>query len=362
MKYLIDEALIVESHVHEEINEASGSKEKNYYIQGVFSTPGQKNRNGRIYPMNIWEREVAKYQEQIKNNSMNTLGEWEHPSRTSVDPLEAVMKIVELKMDNGLVVGKAKILNNNSPKTNQLKALIDEGYKIGVSSRGTGTVRGDIVENFSLTTYDAVSSPSDYNANLQGLCESLESSVILDSKVQTQDEIQDNLDEAINSKNWSNLKEFMKKQAGFSSWEFEGDYETLIVSYKTPKQAAQAFTNSNKSANELMSYGDDFWVQGKKIYVVLSDEAKRALDVNESIKAKKELTLDEKQKLAKEFVNKFSKVLDAASVNEAMKVNSKIAAIQAIQMSISKITDEKVKSMLNAALDFLSKEFKIKLD
>lgn len=274
MKYLIDEALIVESHVHEEINEASGSKEKNYYIQGVFSTPGQKNRNGRIYPMNIWEREVAKYQEQIKNNSMNTLGEWEHPSRTSVDPLEAVMKIVELKMDNGLVVGKAKILNNNSPKTNQLKALIDEGYKIGVSSRGTGTVRGDIVENFSLTTYDAVSSPSDYNANLQGLCESLESSVILDSTTKP-------------------------------------------------------------------------------------DEIKEPI-----VEAKKELTLDEKKKLAEEFVNKFSKVLDKVSVNEAMKmkVNSKLSAIQAIQMSIAKISDENAKSMLNAALEFLSKEFDIKLN
>lgn len=131
-----------------------------------------------------------------------------------------------------------------------------EGYKIGVSSRGTGTVR-DIVENFSLTTYDAVSAPSDYNANLQGLCESLESSVILDSKVQTQDEKQDNLDEAINSKNWSNLKELlMKNGTGFSAWEFEGDYETLIIIPKL-NQVSLFLINSNKSANELMSYGDD---------------------------------------------------------------------------------------------------------
>ena len=181
-KYLIDEALIVESVIEEEINEATGKKEKNYYIEGIFSTPGQKNRNGRIYPLSLWEKEVAKYQEEIKNNSINTLGEWEHPSRTSVDPIHAVIKIVELKIDNGLVKGKAKILNDNSEKTNKLKALIDEGMKIGVSSRGTGTVKGDIVENFSLTTYDAVSSPSDYNANLQGLCESLESSVILEKQ------------------------------------------------------------------------------------------------------------------------------------------------------------------------------------
>lgn len=174
MKYLIDEALLVESAIEEEVNESSGKKEKNYYIQGVFSTPGQKNRNGRIYPMNIWEREVAKYQQCIANNTVETLGEWEHPSRSSVDPLQAVMKMVEVKMDNGLVIGKAKILNNNSEKTNQLKALIDEGMKIGVSSRGVGSVRGDIVENFNLITWDAVASPSDYNSNLSGICESMQ--------------------------------------------------------------------------------------------------------------------------------------------------------------------------------------------
>ena len=182
MKYLIDEALIVESVVSDEVNESTGKKEKNYYIQGIFSTPGQKNRNGRIYPMSIWEREVAKYQEEIKNNTVNTLGEFEHPARVAVDPLQAVMKVVDLKMEDGLVKGKAKILNNNSEKTNQLKALIDEGLKIGVSSRGTGSVKGDIVENFSLTCYDIVAQPSDYNANLQGLCESLESSVILEKQ------------------------------------------------------------------------------------------------------------------------------------------------------------------------------------
>ena len=192
MKYLIDEALIVESLVQDEVNEATGKKEKNYYIEGIFSTPNQKNRNGRIYPLSLWEREVAKYQEEIKSNSMNTLGEWEHPARTTVDPLEAVIKIVELKMEDGLVKGKAKILNNNSQKTNQLKALIDEGYKIGVSSRGTGSVKGEYVENFNLTTYDAVSSPSDYNANLQGLCESLESSVILETSEIKEDIIPDN--------------------------------------------------------------------------------------------------------------------------------------------------------------------------
>lgn len=370
MKYLIDEALLVESAIEEEVNESSGKKEKNYYIQGVFSTPGQKNRNGRIYPLNIWEREVAKYQQCIANNAVETLGEWEHPSRSSVDPLQAVMKMVEVKMDNGLVIGKAKILNNNSEKTNQLKALIDEGMKIGVSSRGVGSVKGDIVENFNLITWDAVASPSDYNSNLNGICESMQDKNFLITESGEIKEVlvtqeQYILDEAINSKNWTNLKDFMKKQPGFNSWEFEGDYETLIVGYKTPKQAAQAFNNSNKSSNEITSYGDDFWVQGKKIYVVLSDDAKKALDVNESIQDKKELTLEEKKIAAEKLMSKFSEILGKSKdsfINEGIKVNSPIACIQVIQMASSKITDEKAKVLLQSAIDYLAKEFKINLN
>lgn len=177
MKFITEEALELSSEIEEKINESTGKSERNYYISGIFSTPGQKNRNGRIYPVSLWEREVQEYQKQIQENSINTLGEWEHPSRTSVDPLQAVMKMVEVKMDNGMVWGKAKILNNNSDKTNQLKSLIDEGMKVGVSSRSIGTVKNGIVENFKLVTWDAVASPSDYNSNLEGITESLNESI-----------------------------------------------------------------------------------------------------------------------------------------------------------------------------------------
>lgn len=173
MKFMIDDAHIIDNDVVEEINESTGIKNKNYYLKGIFSTPGQINRNGRIYPKELWEKEIQKYQQEIRENSVNTLGEWEHPSRTVVDPLQAVIKMLEIKMDNGVVYGKAKILNNNSEKTNQLKALIDEGMKIGVSSRGVGSVKNGIVESFKLVTWDAVAFPSDYNSNLEGITESL---------------------------------------------------------------------------------------------------------------------------------------------------------------------------------------------
>lgn len=177
MQLLIDEAYEMGTEVIEEINESSGAKQKNYYIHGTFSTPDKKNRNGRVYSTQLWVENVEKYQQHIKENSRNTLGELEHPTRVDVDPMKAVMKIVSLRMEEGVVKGRAKILNDNSPETNKLKALIDEGYKIGVSSRGTGRMKGAIVEEFQLSTYDVVQSPSDYNAMLSGLSESIEGHV-----------------------------------------------------------------------------------------------------------------------------------------------------------------------------------------
>lgn len=156
--------------VEEEINEATGKTSKKYKIKGVFSTIGEKNRNGRIYPRDLWETEVTKYQTNFDSGSINTLMEWEHPARTTVDPMEAVAKITELKIKDKYVMGEAVLLDND--KANQLKSLIDNGVKISVSSRGVGSVKNGIVENFKLVTYDVVAAPSDYNATMNGLVES----------------------------------------------------------------------------------------------------------------------------------------------------------------------------------------------
>lgn len=155
------------------LNEATGKEEKSYYIQGIFSTINRKNRNGRVYPKSIWVNEVNNYQKEIQNKTINSLGEWEHPPRTTIDPMKAVMRIQELKIDGDYVWGKAKILDNDLPETKQLKALINEGMKIGVSSRGVGKVGSNgVVESFKLICYDAVANPSDFNANLTGIRES----------------------------------------------------------------------------------------------------------------------------------------------------------------------------------------------
>ena len=132
-----------ELEVSEQVNEATGNTEKKYKIKGIFSTIGEKNRNGRIYPRPIWESEISNYQENFENGSINTLMEWEHPSRTNVDPMQAVAKIESLKIEGNYVIGEAVLLNNE--KAQQLKSLIDNGIKISVSSRGVGNVRNGIV-------------------------------------------------------------------------------------------------------------------------------------------------------------------------------------------------------------------------
>lgn len=155
--------------VNESINE-SGTAEKKYKIRGIFSTINEKNRNGRIYPREVWEREVKEYQKNISGGTINCLMEWEHPARTKVDPMRAVAKINDLHIEGKYVMGEAVLLDN--PQANQLKSLIDNGIKLSVSSRGVGSVKNGVVESFKLITYDIVQEPSDFNATMNGLVES----------------------------------------------------------------------------------------------------------------------------------------------------------------------------------------------
>lgn len=151
--------------------ELAEDTEKKYRIKGIFSSPGRQNKNGRVYPMNIWESEVQKYQEVLKSGHPNCLMELEHPPRSNVDMMEAVAKMEKLYIENGYVMGEAVLLDN--PKANQLKTLIDNGIKMSVSSRGLGSVKNGLVESFKLITFDIIANlgQSDYAAEMYGIVE-----------------------------------------------------------------------------------------------------------------------------------------------------------------------------------------------
>lgn len=190
--------------------------EKKYKIKGIFSSPGKLNKNGRIYPMNIWEAEVEKYQDVIKSGHPNALMELEHPPRSNVDMMEAVAKMEKLWIENGFVMGEAVLLDN--PKANQLKTLIDNGIKMSVSSRGLGSIKGGLVESFKLITFDIIANlgQSDYNAEMYGIREGVlqdkefimtESGEIREVKIEKVENTAEKIEESV-----ANIEDIESKQ------------------------------------------------------------------------------------------------------------------------------------------------------
>ncbi len=168
---LIYETAIDSVITEQAINEATGSKK--YIIKGIFSSPGVKNKNGRVYPKDIWEKEVTKYQDVLQSGSSNSLLELDHPPRQNVDMMQAVAKMTKLYIDGEYVMGEAVLLDNE--KANQLKTLIDNGIKMSVSSRGVGKVQNGLVEDFKLITFDIIpnQAQSDLKAEMMGIVEGI---------------------------------------------------------------------------------------------------------------------------------------------------------------------------------------------
>ena len=158
-----------------ELNEKTG--EKDYYIEGIFMQSNQKNRNGRVYPEPVLMKEVERYNKEYvqKNRAM---GELNHPQGPTVN-LDRVSHIIkELKQQGDDVYGKAKIMD--TPMGKIAKNLIDEGAKLGVSSRGMGSLKqnkegvNEVQKDFMLAAVDIVADPSAPNAFVNGIMEGAE--------------------------------------------------------------------------------------------------------------------------------------------------------------------------------------------
>ena len=151
---------------------------KSMYIEGVFLQGNIKNRNGRMYPMETLRREVGRYSEN-HIQSGRALGELGHPEGPTVNLDRVSHKIVSLKESGSNFIGKAKIMN--TPMGNIAKNLIDEGVKLGVSSRGVGSLQQTkegfavVGEDFMLATAaDIVADPSAPDAFVEGIMEGKE--------------------------------------------------------------------------------------------------------------------------------------------------------------------------------------------
>ena len=147
---------------------------KSVYIEGIFMQAEKANRNGRMYGRGIMEREVQKYQELI--NEKRSLGELGHPPNPSINLNQVSHMITGLKFEGNDIHGRAKILD--TPMGKIAKNFIEEGVRLGVSSRGLGSVRlnkegiNEVQDDFHLATVDIVADPSAPDAFVQGIMES----------------------------------------------------------------------------------------------------------------------------------------------------------------------------------------------
>lgn len=168
--------LITEVNQHVELLQEEVEGVKKYHITGIFMQAECPNRNGRIYPLHILSTEVNRFMAECVMQN-RALGELSHPDGPSVNLDRVSHMITDLRMDGSDVIGKAKIMN--TPNGKIVKSFIDEGVKLGVSSRGLGSLRprGDLMEvqsDFWLSTIDIVADPSAPEAFVNGIMEGKE--------------------------------------------------------------------------------------------------------------------------------------------------------------------------------------------
>jgi hypothetical protein len=160
-----------------ELVEASGEKPKQYFIEGISMQSETKNKNGRIYPLSVLEKEVNRYVKEYVEPK-RAFGELGHPDGPTVNLDRVSHLIEELYPEGNNIIGKAKILD--TPNGKIVKELLNAGAKLGVSSRGMGTLekRGQtnvVKDDFYLATAgDIVADPSAPEAFVEGIMEGKE--------------------------------------------------------------------------------------------------------------------------------------------------------------------------------------------
>ena len=162
------------------VEEDPKTGKKNAYIEGVMLQTEVKNKNGRIYPKEVMQKEVKRYtKEYIDNN--RAYGELGHPEGPTINLERTSHLITDLREDGNNFVGKAKILS--TPMGNIVKNLLDDGARLGVSSRGMGSLKASnakggvqmVQSDFQLATAaDIVADPSAPDAFVDGVMEGVE--------------------------------------------------------------------------------------------------------------------------------------------------------------------------------------------
>lgn len=158
------------------LTEATSDGNKNYFIEGTFMQADTLNRNKRLYPKHILLNEVSRYTREYVDQS-RAFGELNHPSGPTVNLDRVAIIIKELNCNGSDVYGKAKVMS--TPMGEIVKNLISEGARLGVSTRGMGSLKAkngynEVQPDFMLSAVDIVADPSAPNAFVNGIMEGKE--------------------------------------------------------------------------------------------------------------------------------------------------------------------------------------------
>ena len=187
-------------------------KAKEQYIKGIFMQSDIQNQNGRVYPFSVLQKEVKKYNNKFVKES-RALGELGHPSGPTIN-LDRVSHIItELYEEGKNFIGKAKIMN--TPNGKIVKNLIESGVRLGVSSRGLGSVKAnksgvnEVQKDFVLSTVDIVSDPSAPEAFVNGIMEGREFSITGEIEYDIRNEIRNTVSKKLDKKKIELFQNFM---------------------------------------------------------------------------------------------------------------------------------------------------------
>ena len=177
MKQLIVDYLPFEI-LPEQINESMKDNNGKLIVRGVLQRAESKNQNGRIYPKEILVREAKKYQEEFIEQR-RAMGELDHPESSVVNLQNVSHNVKEMHFEGDNLMGTVEVLG--TPSGNILKELFKSGIKLGISSRGMGSVESvnegeaqEVQPDFELIAFDFVSNPSTHGAFLHPIKESVE--------------------------------------------------------------------------------------------------------------------------------------------------------------------------------------------
>lgn len=190
------------------ITEAREDGKKNVFIEGVFLQGGIKNRNGRMYPVETLAKEVERYNEAYVKSG-RALGELGHPEGPQINLDRVSHLITNLRQEGTNFIGRAKIMD--TPFGNIAKGLVSEGVKLGVSSRGMGSLKlnkegiNEVQDDFYLATAaDIVADPSAPDAFVNGIMEGVEwiweNELLIAKKTQVAEQTVQTIEKAVSSR------------------------------------------------------------------------------------------------------------------------------------------------------------------